>query len=143
MVKCKIKNEGENERGQKAGGGGPGAGDTAREDSRPTFQTAAQERSPTTRPDSVGRSRFPKAIQGYSSLPKPIQGFWEKRLFIFFGRDGAFGAHACGGLTRPTVSPWPRTSHPPSPRLWGTHGAMSLPSDRTALRRWCRQGETN
>jgi hypothetical protein len=29
-----------------------------------------------------GRSRFPKAIQGYSSLPKPIQGFFEKIFFI-------------------------------------------------------------
>jgi hypothetical protein len=31
-------------------------------------------------------------------------------------------------------SSWPRTLHPPSPRLWWTDGAMSLPSERTAVK---------
>lgn len=32
-------------------------------------------------------SRFLKAIQDYLSLPKPIQGFLEKKLFIYYGRQ--------------------------------------------------------
>jgi hypothetical protein len=36
----------------------------------------------------AARSRFPKAIQGYSSLPKPIQGFFGKNIFLFFTEGG-------------------------------------------------------
>jgi hypothetical protein len=43
------------------------------------------------------RSRFPKAIQGYSSLSKPIQGFFGKMILYFLPRrsfsEGGLGWH--------------------------------------------------
>jgi hypothetical protein len=43
------------------------------------------------------RSRLPKAIQGYSSLSKPIQGFFGKMILYFLPRrsfsEGGLGWH--------------------------------------------------
>jgi len=47
-------------------------------------------------------SRFPKAIQGYSTLSKPIQGFLKKYFFIF---PGCLAVSNPPNGTRPSAVP--------------------------------------
>jgi hypothetical protein len=65
------------------------------------------------------RSRFLKAIKGYSRLPNPIQGFLEKKLF-FVTRPLAL---------LPSISPRPMTTNQTNPKPKSTAGCRKSTVD--------------
>src|ERR1700677_989374 len=107
--------------------------------------------------ESVDRSRFPKAIKGYLSLPKPIQGFFEKVFFLFVPKP--FSAHPSlpHHMTTKPANPKSKSTVTyrkstvdlrPEPLIWGKTGLQTpfLPRCRQSFypittRKWKRANQ--